>query len=121
MFRNDVFVFVEQQHLGGGVHVEGGPEIEAEQIRDAAVDEGGGAVLGVDEWVVADVDPVGKAFFFHIVLPGLWFEIVADGEDFKAKRFPSFVDALKLGHFLLAMATSALPNAQQGVFRVDVV
>ena len=46
LLGQDVFVFVEQEHLGRGIHVKRRAEVEALEVGHSSVNQRGGAVLG---------------------------------------------------------------------------
>ena len=101
LLGQDVFVFVEQEHLGRRIHIKRGAEVEAFQVGHATVDQGRGTVLGVDERVVTHIDPLCEFLVTDVFLPGLGFEVVANGKNLKAAWVPLVVDAFQLGHFFL--------------------
>ena len=118
---NDFFVLIEEEHFGCRIDIECRPEIQAFQVCDTSIDQARGAVLGVDQGVVTDVDPCIEFLFSDVFLPWLWLEVVANGENLQTPWLPFVVDALEFGHFFFAVSACAFPNAHQSVFGVDAV
>ena len=81
LFRNHLFILIQEHEFRGSEDVESGAEIQALQGSDACVNELRSAVLGVDQRVVADMDPVFQPLFTHILLPRFGLEVVADCEN----------------------------------------